>query len=70
MHVKGFVIDQVNVGLHIEDKKKFLQFVTISTFYNKDDHLRITRVCSNVCFCQSAKQPPTPLERFKCLDHG
>jgi hypothetical protein len=23
-----------------------------------------------VCFCPSAKQPLSPLERFKCLDHG
>ncbi len=39
MHVKGSIIDQVNVGLHIAYKRNFLQFVTISTFYNKDDHL-------------------------------
>jgi hypothetical protein len=29
MHVKGFVVDQVNFGLHIKKKQKFLQFVTI-----------------------------------------
>jgi hypothetical protein len=29
MHAKGFIIDQVNVGLHIENKHKFLQFATI-----------------------------------------
>ncbi len=29
MHVRGFVIDQVNVSLHIEKKQKFLQFVIV-----------------------------------------
>jgi hypothetical protein len=29
MHAKGFVINQVNVGLHIKKNRKFLQFVII-----------------------------------------
>jgi hypothetical protein len=41
MHVGGPLINKVNVGLHIEKKWKF------STFYNKDAHLRIMRVCDN-----------------------
>jgi hypothetical protein len=28
MHVKSSIIDQVNFGLHIENKQKLLQFVT------------------------------------------
>ncbi len=29
MHVKGYVIDQVNTNLHTKKKGKFFQFVTI-----------------------------------------
>ncbi len=31
---------------------------------------RLWKYVTIVSFCQSAKQPLTPLEQFKCLDHG
>jgi len=41
-----------------------------SNFYNKDTHLSLWKYEAIDCFCQSAKQPSTPLEWYKCLDHG
>jgi hypothetical protein len=32
--------------------------------------LSIMKICNNKFFFQNNKQLPTPLEQFKCLDHG
>jgi hypothetical protein len=55
MHIRGSVIDQVNASLHIKNNESFYNLWQFSTFYNKDTHLQIMRICNN-CLLLSKRQ--------------
>jgi len=67
MHVRGFVIDQVNASLHTEINISFSILWQFFTFYSKDAHLHITRVCGNCLLLSKCQSTPGTIGAIQML---
>jgi len=68
MHTTCFILDQIiNIGLHIEKRKIE---TNLHLLKQGSPILEVMKACNNCLhLSKSVKQPLTPSEELKCLDH-